>query len=271
MNQAQPYVPYCGTPPVPSEIWLRWNWDPLLLSALLLLLYVYFRRSYLRGSAPWDARPAAPGERSRFVQGWFALALGLISPLCNLSVALFSARVSQHMWLVLIAAPLLASGGVLRSFTGGRSAKFVEALSRPFAATILFAATLWLWHLPRTYQATFESDLVYWLMHITLTGSAVLLWRTLLLGDSRRFVGRLFAAFATLLQMGLLGALLTFAPRALYPAHWLTSQAWGLTPLEDQQLGGLIMWVPGGVALTILVLWMVMKILQQGSATTVHK
>ncbi len=114
----------------------------------------------------------------------------------------------------------------------------------PLAAA-LFALLLWLWHLPRPYRATFESDLLYWTMHLTLLASALCLWHVLICRERRELQRAVVAGIVTVVQMGLLGAAITLAPRLLYDPHVLTTQLWGLTPLEDQQLGGLIMWVPG--------------------------
>jgi putative membrane protein len=91
-------------------------------------------------------------------------------------------------------------------------------------------------------------------MQITLVATATWLWRGLLLGAAARPDAVLLAGLATAAQMGVLGALLTFAPRPLFAPHALTTLPWGLTALEDQQLGGLLMWVPGGLAFALVAL-----------------
>jgi putative membrane protein len=112
-------------------------------------------------------------------------------------------------------------------------------------STLTFFAALWFWHMPEPYDATFTSTPIYWAMHLTLFGSALALWRALL--RSPREVGGdvLLAGGLTSMQMGFLGAILTTSSRPLYFAHLTTSQFWGLTPLQDQELGGVLMWVPG--------------------------
>lgn len=129
----------------------------------------------------------------------------------------------------------------------------------------LFAVCLWLWHAPALYAETFTSDVAYWLMHLTLTGSALLLWDVLLQSHVERALVRVGVGFASLVQMGMLGALITLAPRLLYSPHALSTQAWGLLPLQDQQLGGLIMWVPAGAALFIACLASVASLLRESS------
>lgn len=228
MPQAIAPTPYCGLPPAPGGV--AWNLDPLLIAALLALLL-----------AAW---PFAAGRRRWLLAGWGVAAALLVSPLCNLSVALFSARVAQHLGLLAVAAPLLALALARPAPGAGQLA----------LAGFAFALALWGWHLPGPYDLTFRSDLAYWAMQASLTGAAAWLWHGLLRGAEARPEAVLLAGMATAAQMGGLGALLTFAPRPLFLPHGLTTFAWGLTPLEDQQLGGLLMWVPGGLAFALVAL-----------------
>ena len=231
-------IPYCGSPPLPGHV--LWNTDPTLVGALLGVAAFY----------AWGARGASRNTQLMFYSGWLVAALALISPLCNLSVALFSARVTQHMVLVLVAAPLVAIGepGRLFGWLPGR-ARLAEMLGESAATWLaagLFALVFWFWHMPGVYDATLRGDLAYWAMHVSVFGSAVILWIVLL----RVSGAALLAAFFTGVQMGGLGAILTFAAQPLFAVHMGTTTPWGFSPLEDQQLGGLIMWVPGGVLLT---------------------
>ncbi|WP_207477839.1 cytochrome c oxidase assembly protein [Arenibaculum pallidiluteum] len=235
------YIPYCGAPPVPGG--LEWNLDPWLLAVLSGIL-VCHRIGWLRSRrAGHPAPPAWP-----FVAGWAIAALALVSPLCNLSVALFGARVGQHIVLTLVAAPLVAAGRpglMLIAFAPGHRSGAARRALGSMASVACFAALLWTWHLSGPYGATLASDWVYWSMHLSLFAAAVWLWSGLL-DPSRPHVVAL-GSFLTAIQMSLLGALLTLAPKPLFEAHAATTWAWGLTPLEDQQLGGLLMWVPGGL------------------------
>ncbi|ACK52287.1 conserved hypothetical protein [Methylocella silvestris BL2] len=241
------YIPYCGAAPTPTSI--AWNFDPALLAILAAgaLLYAFALR-------PWDERRRDEFALRpfAFAAGWACLAMVFVSPLCNLSVALFSARIGQHMILALLAAPLLVLGGVdvlvaralrLDSERRGR----LEAVAAP----IVFAVALWLWHAPQPYDAALQSHFIYWIMEISLLAASVLLWRCLLRGLSLNPGAALAASFFTALQMMGLGALLTFAPRVLFAAHLTTTESWGLSPLQDQQLGGLVMWLPFGLILTL--------------------
>ncbi|WP_189799609.1 cytochrome c oxidase assembly protein [Tateyamaria sp. syn59] len=202
---------YCGAPPAPDLALQSWNFDPPLLLGLMLLLVVL--RHERTG-------PVAVG----------VLALAFVSPLCAISVGLFSARVVHHVLLVAVAAPLLAAALPARRPSG---------VALPF---LVSTALLWAWHLPTAYDLALRDMAVYWIMQATLLGSAVWFWRSVL--STRAGIDAVLWSLAGLMQMGALGALLTFAPVPLYAAHGLAPLAWGLTPLADQQLGGLIMWVP---------------------------
>ncbi len=218
-------LPYCGSPPLPGTLLTRCNLDPALIAALLLLLI-----PLLLGASDRRARKYA-------MFGWSIAALAFVSPLCALSVALFSGRIAQHMLLVLGAAPLIAL-----ALPPG-SDRFARA--RLWSACGSFFVALWFWHMPRPYDATFASTFLYWAMHATLFGSGIWLWRELLQSGRDHAVDVLTAGALTSMHMGLLGAVLTMAGRPLFFWHLTTTQPWGLSPLEDQQLGGVLMWVPG--------------------------
>jgi putative membrane protein len=214
---------------------------------------------------------AAPGrgiykwEAMSFGAGWLALLIALISPLHPLGGVLFSAHMTQHEVLMLVAAPLLVLGRPLIPFLWalpirwrrrlgrlGRS-EWVQAgwhtLTAPLLAWSIHAAVLWVWHAPGLFQATLESELVHTLQHLSFLLSALLFWWALIHGHQGRmgYGAAVLYLFTTAVHTSILGALLTFSPTLWYPAYLGTTAAWGLTPLEDQQLGGLVMWVPAGL------------------------
>ncbi|MDZ4313104.1 MAG: cytochrome c oxidase assembly protein [Cypionkella sp.] len=208
---------YCGPAPISAELWARWNFDPWALTVLVGLAICAGR-----------TRPGAAAV--------IVLAFAFLSPLCALSSALFSARVVHHVLLVAIAAPLLALS---------RPARAATAVALPFMfATI----ALWLWHLPRAYDAALGHMAIYWVMQATLFGSAYLFWRAVFSQRCGSGVGWVFLGY---LAMGMLGAILTLAPSAVYATHAMAPMLWGLSPLSDQQLGGLVMWMPAGLPFAV--------------------
>ena len=227
------FIPYCGTPPDPSS--LHWNHAPVLTGMLTAGLALHFL-------LPIPAR-----RRLAFIAGWLLLALCFLSPLCNLSVALFSARATQHAIIILLATPLIAfsmpCGAPVRS-------------ERLLVANVVFMLTLWLWHMPLFLDATLRGNVVYWAMNISIVSAAIWLWRETFGADGlHAFVGVTFTG----LQMTMLGAVLTFAAAPLYSVYVVTTIPWGISQLRDQRLGGLIMWVPAGslmVAYSAIALWL---------------
>jgi putative membrane protein len=178
-----------------------------------------------------------------------------VSPLCALASARFAARVFHHVLLVAAVAPLLALAFPLRRLP-----------SPPLAVLIAAnAIILWLWHAPAPYEWGLASVPAYWLMQGTLLCSAWLMWRAIL-SPSTPSGTALVALAVTIGQMGLLGALIVFAATPLYPVHFASSLAWGFAPLADQQLGGLLMWVPAMLPYLCVGLWIAWSNLRPAQA-----
>lgn len=244
---AAAYIPYCGSPPVPGN--LAWNTDPFLIGALAAVAALY---------AGACRKPGAPpvARQICFYAGWTIAAAALVSPLCHMSVALFSARVAQHMVLALVAAPLVVLGlpfaalGRLLPEAARGDAPWLSGGRLHAAGAFAFAIALWTWHLPGPYDATLQSDLAYWAMHLTTFGAALLLWQALFL-HLDHLGAAILVGLGTTIQMSLLGALLSLSAHPLFAPHFGTTWPWGLSPLDDQQLGGLVMWVPGGILFTV--------------------
>jgi putative membrane protein len=218
----------------------RFNLDPVLIVALLALGAAHIAHLSVEN----------PRSRAYATCGWLVAAAAFVSPLCALSVSLFSARIAQHMVLLLVAAPLIALG-----FPRRRGLSTAWPL---WTSAVAFMVCLWVWHMPTPYAATFAATTIYWAMHATLFGSGIVLWRELIDHPPRHIALVLAVGLLTSMQMGLLGAVLALARRPLFYPHFLTTQAWGLTPLQDQQLGGTLMWVPG----ILLFLWAAIRSLR---------
>ena len=235
----------------PREFWQGWSFAPATVLPLALTLLLY-----LRGDAILRARTAAgpePARLSAFVAGWLLLVAALVSPLCRLAATLVSAHMVQLMLLSVVAPVLLVVGRawpVMReALPETVRARFLGAPDRPGAAwpiATAYGALLWLWHVPAVYEAALTSAAWHIGLYAAMTLAAVAFWSTMLRPGAQR-IGAMGILFVTLVHTGLLGALLTFAPRLLYPTVAGAAADWGLGPASDQQLAGLIMWVGGGV------------------------
>lgn len=237
---AAQWIPYCGAAPDPAG-WLgAWNLDPVLLAVV--------------SAATIAALRFYPDTR-RYSLGAAAVFLVLyVSPLCALGSALFTVRALHHIALALVLAPLLVRALDLE--------RYAERLSFP-ALTALQPVTFWFWHAPPAYEAALSSDLVFWIMQTSLIATAALWWAALRRAEAPAAVAM---SLATMVQMGALGALLTFAGRAFYAPHYLTTLAWGWTPLEDQQIAGLIMWAPASAAYLLVALAILYRSMQPAFA-----
>lgn len=169
-------------------------------------------------------------EKLAWAAGFAALFVAFISPLCALSSGLFAARSLHHLLVVALAAPLIGYA------VAGRGNRMPLGLLA--GAHILI---FWAWHIPSLYAEALSNDLIYWSMQTLLLGSGVMFWSALY--SARHPAAQLGALLAAVIQMGLLGAIITFAPRPMYEPHHATTLLYGISPLEDQQLAGLIMWV----------------------------
>lgn len=254
-----------GQPLAPHDLLTAWADDPLIWMSLALSAFLYGRGLWRLWRAVGAGVVIRKGEAAAFAGGWLALFVALASPLHPLGEVLFSAHMTQHEVLMLIAAPLLVLGRPLlpclwalplnqrrrfgRVVRNERAQRVWQAVTNPLAAWAIHAAALWLWHAPVLFQATLKSDFVHTLQHVSFLGSALLFWWALIHGR-RGLMGygaAVLYVFTTATHSGVLGALLTFATKLWYPAYAPSTAAWGLTPLEDQQLGGLVMWVPAGL------------------------
>lgn len=251
----------------PHDLWQAWEFDPFVIALLVLSAVLYT----IGVARLWSDGPR--GVRrwniACYVAGWLSLVVALVSPLHEMGSVLFSAHMAQHEVLMVIAAPLLVLGKPLVPYLCGlppRARKSVASLVRSTqwqrgwrwisgmsAAWIIHALALWVWHIPALFQATITIEFVHALQHFSFLGSALLFTWSLLktYNGHVRYGAAVAYVFMTAIHTSLLGALLTFASRAWYPVYTETTTAWGLTPLEDQQLGGLIMWVPAGIIYTV--------------------
>ena len=256
-----------GEPLAPHDLWTAWTNDPIILAGMSLSALLFWR-GRTRASSTWF-----------YAAGWTALFLALVSPVHPAGEALFSAHMIQHEILMLVASPLLVLARPLipylralppdlrmRAVGLSRQTWFRNGwrwLSSPIPAFTIHAAALWIWHIPQLFDATLTSELVHFLQHASFLGTALLFWWSLIFGHraASGYGTAVILMFATLIHSGALGALLTLSPVCWYEGYLNSTAVWGLTPLEDQQIGGLIMWIPAslvylGAGLLFLALWL---------------
>ena len=195
-----------------------------------------------------------------YLTGWLTLVLALLTPFHSLAEHLFTWHMVEHEIIMAVSAPLLVMGrpvGVLLwglphaarlglAHAARRSViqRCWSWLTRPLNATLIHGVAIWLWHAPALFDAAVTHEVLHRLQHLSFLVSALLFWYSLL--RTSRSGEALWHLFFTMLHTSLLGALLALSPRVLYLAQTAHSLAWGLTPLEDQQLAGIVMWVPAG-------------------------
>ena len=200
-----------------------------------------------------------------------------MSPIEAYEGSLFSVHMVQHMLLMFVAAPLLlsaapitvalraASPSVRRRLLAVLQSRVVHVISFPVVAWLLFAAVNWGWHFSVLYDQALENPLLHYLQHATFLGAALLFWWPVIGADPSPwrlpYPVRLLYLFLALPQNTFLGVALLSAPTVLYPHYVTNGRTWGPSPLEDQALGGVIMWTVGDLfflagMLAVMVLWM---------------
>jgi putative membrane protein len=220
-------------------------------------------------------RGVSRGQAASFLAGWFAATLPVLSPLHGFGIHVFSLHMLEHELLMAVAAPLFILSSPtpvflwalprrvrrrVRSVTHARGSTVLwNRLTAPGTSAVLHGVAIWTWHLPGPFQAALFADSLHAAQHICFLGTALLFWYAVLSRIARRRapVGPALALLATSLHSSLLGALLTFSRGLWYPGALDPFVICGLTRGEDQQLAGLIMWVPGGTAYLAGALWLV--------------
>jgi len=274
---------HAGRAPEPHDLWTTWTFAPTVIGGLALACALYARgvRALWRSAGVGRGVPA--WRVACFAGGIATLAVALLSPIDGVATALFVVHMIQHMLLVVVAAPLLVLGdpalaslwalGIdARRGVGGwwRTQRMLPALwgtlRRPLVAFTLHVAALWLWHLPTFYDAALRNEGIHVAEHVSFLATALLFWYPIADPHPRRRFGIGVATlylFAAGLQCTLLGALITMARHPWYVGHYATTAAWGLTPLEDQQLAGLVMWIPAGLVYLVALVATVLPALRE--------
>ncbi|WP_287111566.1 cytochrome c oxidase assembly protein [Methylobacillus sp.] len=245
--------------------------------ALVLYLAGLYRMTRKIGRPTSDA----PMRAKAFLLAWLTLVVALFSPVDTLGNAYFSMHMVQHELLMIVAAPLFVMARPLPMWAWavpGAAAKvgkttsspgfshFWRLLTNPLSAWTIHAGVLWGWHVPELFEMALHYSLVHDLQHLSFFFSALLFWWSLMRLSNTRSpaVSGLVSLFTTALHTALLGALLTFSSRVWYHSYIIPAGSLELA-LQDQQLGGLIMWIPGGMAYLVVALAICYRLLSTGA------
>ncbi|MDB5953781.1 cytochrome c oxidase assembly protein [Ramlibacter sp.] len=265
--------------PVAASLW-QWDLAPWLLFLLGLSGFGYALGLHRLWTNAGGRRGVSPQQAGAFALGWLSLVIALVSPLDPLGGRLFSAHMLQHELLMVLAAPLLVLGRPLATWTWaltpaqrrvvGRLFQrrgwvgFWSTLTDPLVAWALHALALWAWHIPTLFDAALQNEAVHIAQHVSFLGTALFFWWSVLGHDPRGRYGPGHSAaylFTTMMHTSALGALLSLAPTPWYSPYIPLTGALGMDPVDDQQLGGLIMWVPAALAYVIAALAVLGKML----------
>jgi putative membrane protein len=259
----------------------------LIITSLLIAAALYARGVVALWSHP-ERRGVQVWEVMSFAVGCTVIAAALLSPLHEASEQLFSAHMIQHELLMVLAAPLLVMGrpmivmlwavpsGARRSI--GRAVRAPawratwHAVSRPFDAWLIHGLVIWCWHAPVLFQAALRNEVAHGVQHISFLASALLFWWAILNPRRRASLGlSIVYLFTTAVHTAVLGALMTFARAPWYPAYAGGAALWGLSPVEDQQLAGLIMWIPASFVYLIAALAIVRQWLKHSEVRVAQR
>jgi putative membrane protein len=266
-----------------------WNWDPLVIISLLLLTM-----AYLKGLKNLDqkrkqheeGRSLSKKEISFFATSILFLVIALMSPVDQWSDELQAWHMIQHMLIMMLAAPFFVLAVPLLVFLWslplGARRKIIPLyrwlygyrsgwyfMWQPILLWSVFALTLWVWHLPSLYEAALHSPWIHDLQHISFFIVACLFWRVLLDPIHRFKMGRALGIvylFATTLHATLLGVFMTLSPKLWYGFYEGRTSPWSLTALEDQQLAGLIMWMPACMIYVVVTVFIFINWLKENSS-----
>lgn len=242
-----------------------WHVPPSVAAGVALLAAGYLWLTMRVAPRPGVAASGRGRRMGCWMAGLVVMLLALTGPLHDLSDHyLFSAHMVQHLLLTMALPPLLVAGTpewvVRRALRWPQVARAARILARPMVAGALFAATLALWHLPGLYELTMRNHGVHVLEHLLFMITGVIAWWPVLapVGEHRISYGRqMLYLFLLGLPMKAVGALVTFSESVLYPFYAAAPRTWGLDYLVDQQIGGLVMWVLGGMTFwaVLTVVW----------------
>ncbi len=241
----------------------HWSWEPWVVACLSISAVLYAIGTTRLWAHAGAGRGVSVQQAGNFALGSLILVMALLSPIDSLGDKLFAAHMIQHELLMIAAAPLLVLGRPLAIWVWALPYAWRRSVGSffhcagwripwllvtgPAMAWTLHALALWLWHIPALFDAGLNHKAIHILQHISFFGTALIFWWSVFGTTARRSSGlALLSIFTTMLHTGALGAILTLSRTPWYPGYAQTTFQFGVTPLQDQQIGGLVMWVPAG-------------------------
>jgi putative membrane protein len=259
-----------------------WSREPWVLASLAFAALLYGAGVLRLRRRLGSVRMLGTGALAAFAAGLSTIFLALASPIDSIGEQLFCVHMLQHLLLMLVAAPLLVLGRPALAFLwafapGGRRRigrawttlgfhAGVRALMHPVAVWLLFYGNFIVWHFPEPYQAALRNEAIHAVEHASFLVTALMFWSIVIEPSGRRRLGygaTLLFVVTTAVLSALPGALLALAQRPLYPIYTDGAAAWGLTLLQDQQLAGIVMWIPGGFVYVLTAALVFVKWLQE--------
>jgi cytochrome c oxidase assembly factor CtaG/cytochrome c2 len=252
-------------------------WADIAVNMALVLAAACYAVGLRRFRRQSGRLPVAAMAVGAFYVGLASLAAAVAPPVDGLLEQLFSLHMLQHLCLMLLCAPLIVLGRpalVLllsmprpaRRWLGSRQAaqrmlKAAGWLTNPLLAWVAFSGVFVFWHLPGPYSTALQHPAVHVLEHAMFLGASMAFWSVVFAGHGHGldYGARLIYVGTAAVLGGLPGALMILAPRPIYWVHADDVSAWGLTLVQDQQLAGLIMWVPGGLVYLLAIAWLFVR------------
>jgi putative membrane protein len=242
------------------------HWSTVAGIAALWALYEWRARIH-RTATAGEERPANQ-QRALFLSGLLVMFLSLNGPLHDLSdYYLFSAHMVQHLLLTLIVPPLLILGTPGWMLRPALNIPWVNSLAHRVtsarSAFLIFNVTLAAWHVPPLYNLAMANHNVHIVEHLMFLVTATLMWWPLTSNMPElprlAYPGQMLYCFVMTIPMSVVAFCIALADHLLYPAYAAVPRIWGITPMRDQALGGLIMWVPGSLFFGVVISFVFMR------------
>ncbi|WP_456842993.1 cytochrome c oxidase assembly protein [Bradyrhizobium sp. USDA 4486] len=251
-----------------------WTFDPWIVVPLLAFGLMYGVGTFVLMSRHTPTAATQIMHVASCWTGWLSLTAALVSPLHWLGERMLSFHMIEHEILMAVSAPLIVIarpvGTLLWSLPRGGRVLIGRGMRHPAVdavwsfcstgrnATLLHGIAIWAWHAPPLFDAAVAGAIVHRAQHLSFFLMAILFWWSVFRRSETGAAA--WHVFVTMLHTSILGALMALSPRLLYQEQTDAAAAWGLTPLEDQQLAGIIMWVPAGTiyagaALALIAFW----------------